>query len=55
MGKASAAFGRLHKSLPKNHHVFARVKCTVYRGLVIPTVWIKNLDNMSVPSKKAAW
>ena len=35
MGKANAAFGRLQERLWKNHHVAIKVKCKVYRGVVL--------------------
>ena len=35
MGKASAAFGRLRERLWNNHHVSIKVKCKVYRAVVL--------------------
>jgi len=37
-GKASAAFGKLQKRLWNNKHVSIRVKCKVYRAIVLSTL-----------------
>ena len=37
MGKASAAFGRLQESLWNNHCVFDKVRCKIYRAVVLST------------------
>lgn len=38
MAKASSAFGRLRVRLWNNHHVSTRVKCKIYRAIVISTL-----------------
>ena len=38
MGKASIAFGRLQDRLWKNHHVSTKVKCKVYRAVVLSSL-----------------
>jgi hypothetical protein len=38
MGKASTAFGKLQERLWKNHHVSIKVKCKVYRAIVLSSL-----------------
>jgi hypothetical protein len=38
MAKASSAFGRLRTRLWNNHHVSTRVKCKIYRAIVLSTL-----------------
>lgn len=38
MAKASIAFGRLRDRLWNNHHVSTRVKCQIYRAIVLSTL-----------------
>ena len=38
MSKASSAFGRLRTRLWNNHHVSTRVKCKIYRAIVLSTL-----------------
>jgi hypothetical protein len=38
MAKASSAFGRLRTRLWNNHHVSIRVKCKIYRAIVLSTL-----------------
>jgi len=38
MSKASAAFGRLRRKLWNNNDVTIRVKCQVYRAIVLTTL-----------------
>jgi len=38
MAKADASFGRLRQILWNNHHVFMRVKCKLYRAIVLSTL-----------------
>ena len=38
MAKASSAFGRLRTRLWNNHHVSIRVKCKIYRAVVLSTL-----------------
>ena len=38
MGTASAAFGKLQDRLWRNRHVSIRVKCKVYRAVVLTTL-----------------
>ena len=38
MAKANASFGRLRKRLWNNHHVSMRVKCKIYRAIVLSTL-----------------
>ena len=38
MGKASAAYGKLRERLWDNHHVSLRVKCKVYKAIVLSTL-----------------
>ena len=57
MGEVSAAVGRLQERLWNNHHL--SVKGSEGQGIqsschVSPTVWIRGLDNTSVPNKEAA-
>lgn len=38
MGKASASYGKLRERLWNNHHVSLRVKCKVYKAIVLSTL-----------------
>ena len=38
MAKASASFGQLRERLWNNHHVSMRVKCKIYRAIVLSTL-----------------
>ena len=56
MSKASSAFGRLRSRLWNNHHVSTRVKCKIYRAIVLSTLLYGcgKLDSLQKSSKETS-